>query len=89
MLIGSNIYLANVLNYTWMYRLPLSVFNYYCSISESQWLQCNTNPVSRLSMFQLQAEHGHAAGLIDLLFKGRVICFTAALPYKQVVNKHF
>ena len=30
---------------------------------------------SRLSMFQLQAEHRHAAGLIDLLFKGRVICF--------------
>ena len=26
-------------------------------------------------MFQLQAEHRHAAGLIDLLFKGRVICF--------------
>ena len=23
-------------------------------------------------MFQLQAEHRHAAGLIDLLFKGRV-----------------
>ena len=43
----------------------------------------------RLSMFQLQAEHRHAAGLIDLLFKGRVICFTAALPYKQVVNKPF
>ena len=42
---------------------------------------------SRLSMFQLQAEHRHAAGLIDLLFKGRVICFTAALPYKQVVHK--
>ena len=40
-------------------------------------------------MFQLQAEHRHAAGLIDLLFKGRVICFTAALPYKQVVNKRF
>ena len=38
---------------------------------------------SRLSMFQLQAEHRHAAGLIDLLFKGRVICFTAALPYIQ------
>ena len=38
-------------------------------------------------MFQLQAEHRHAAGLIDLLFKGRVtVCFTAALPYKQVVN---
>ena len=37
-------------------------------------------------MFQLQAEHRHAAGLIDLLFKGRVICFTAALPYKQVVK---
>ena len=36
-------------------------------------------------MFQLQAEHRYAAGLIDLLFKGRVICFTAALPYKQVV----
>ena len=33
-------------------------------------------------MFQLQAEHRHAAGLIDLLFKGRVtVCFTAALPY--------
>ena len=32
-------------------------------------------------MFQLQAEHRHAAGLIDLLFKGGVIvCFTAALP---------
>ena len=45
---------------------------------------------SRLSMFQLQAEHRHAAGLIDLLFKGRVtVCFTAALPYKQVVNKRF
>ena len=44
---------------------------------------------SRLWMFQLQAEHRHAAGLIDLLFKGRVICFTAALPYKQVVNKRF
>ena len=27
---------------------------------------------SRLSMFQLQAEHRHPAGLIDLLFKGRV-----------------
>ena len=41
-------------------------------------------------MFQLQAEHRHAAGLIDLLFKGRVtVCFTAALPYKQVVNKRF
>ena len=26
-------------------------------------------------MFQLQAEHRHAAELIDLLFKGRVICF--------------
>ena len=44
---------------------------------------------SHLLMFQLQAEHRHAAGLIDLLFKGRVICFTAALPYKQVVNKCF
>ena len=44
---------------------------------------------SRLSMFQLQAEHRHAAGLIDLLFKGRVICFTAVLLYKQVVNKRF
>ena len=40
-------------------------------------------------MFQLQAEHRHAAGPIDLQFKGRVICFTAALPYKQVVNKRF
>ena len=30
---------------------------------------------SRLSMFQLQAEHQHAAELIDLLFKGRLICF--------------
>ena len=29
----------------------------------------------RLSMFQLQAEHRHAAGLIDLLLKGRLICF--------------
>ena len=27
---------------------------------------------SHLLMFQLQAEHRHAAGLIDLLFKGRV-----------------
>ena len=36
------------------------------------------------------AEHRHAAGLIDLLFKGRItVCFTAALPYKQVVNKRF
>ena len=34
---------------------------------------------SRLSMFQLQAEHQHAAGLIDLLFKGRVICHTSRL----------
>ena len=32
-------------------------------------------------MFQLQAEHRHESGLIDLLFKGRVICFTAVLPY--------
>ena len=55
-------------------------------------LRSQTNlRASRLSMIQLQAEHQHAAGLIDLLFKGRVICFTAALPYKQlqVVNKHF
>ena len=35
--------------------------------------QSQTNlRASRLSMFQLQAEHRHAAGLIDLLFKGRV-----------------
>ena len=40
-------------------------------------------------MFQLQAEHRHAAGLIDLLFKGCVIFFTAALPYKQIVNERF
>ena len=31
--------------------------------------------VSRLSMLQLQAEHQHAAGLIDLLFKGCLTCF--------------
>ena len=33
-------------------------------------------------MFQLQAEHRHAAGLIDLLFKGRVLqllCHTSRL----------
>ena len=30
---------------------------------------------SHLSMFQLQAEHRHAAGLIDLLFKRCLICF--------------
>ena len=30
---------------------------------------------SHLSMFQLQAEHQHAAELIDLLFKGRFTCF--------------
>ena len=29
---------------------------------------------SRLLMFQLQAEHQHAAGL-NLLFKGHLICF--------------
>ena len=37
-------------------------------------------------MFQLQAEHRHAAGLMDLPFNGP---FTAALPHKQVVNKRF
>ena len=28
-------------------------------------------------MFQLQAEHRYAAGLIDLLFKGCLICLTS------------
>ena len=36
-------------------------------------------------MFQLQAEHRHAAGLIDL--KGVQFAFTAALPHKQVVKQ--
>ena len=34
-------------------------------------------------MFQLQAEHRHAAGLIDLLFKGRV----SATKSKETRNK--
>ena len=61
------------------------------SLHYIQLKQSQTNlRTSRLSMFQLQAEHRHAAGLIDLLFKGRVtVCFTAALPYKLVVNKRF
>ena len=38
--------------------------------------QSQTNlHASHLLMFQLQDEHRHAAGLKDLLFKGRVICF--------------
>ena len=43
-------------------------------------------------MFQLQAEHRHAAGLIDLSFKAGLIDlpfkgrFTAALPHKQVLT---
>ena len=41
------------------------------SLARSQ----NNLRASRLSMFQLQVEHQHAAGLIDLLFKGRLICF--------------
>ena len=47
-------------------------------------------------MFHLQAEHRHAAGLIDLLFKGRVIffysCFASAsknpLLRKRLYNEH-
>ena len=39
-------------------------------------------------MFQLQAEHCHAAGLINLLFNGHnLLIYTAALPHKQAVNK--
>ena len=35
---------------------------------------------------ELQAEHPHAAGLINFLFKGHNLLFTAALLHKQVVN---
>ena len=37
-------------------------------------------------MFQLQAEYRHAAGLIDLLFKGRVICFYSCFAIQGVLT---
>ena len=39
-------------------------------------------------MFQLQAEHRHAAGLIDLLFKGRVLCFYSCFAIQAGCSKN-
>ena len=39
-------------------------------------------------MFQLQAEHRHAAGLIDLLFKGRLICFYSCFATQAGASKN-
>ena len=43
----------------------------YINYIQLKRVNSHTKP-SPLSMFQLQAEHQHAAGLIDMLFKGRV-----------------
>ena len=69
-IITNNLTIITIINT----RTKTSYIN-YIQLKRELVLVLRTNlRASRLSMFQLQAEHRHAAGLIDLLFKGRVIC---------------